>query len=628
MTLIAVFAILALPVFSHAASFNNDSGDCPTVMIAVKGKAVTENDPCWKNQTSVTAQHGETVNVRIYYHNTAYNETARDTRVFLTSPLSSTTTSVNFNGRVQASNAGQVSGNVNVAIMGGGTLSFIDAKWYPNQSQTQATPAYSSSNTIFSSGLELGDIGPDDPYNTNNTWVTQGSVVASFLVEGNQTQTYECNDGYDNDNDGYVDYPNDPGCSSSSDDNEYNSPISDNDNVEVDTGSAYNVDEDSARLEGELRDTGAGDVDLWFEWDTDRSDVEDGDGRMLQLSGDTNSTGDFDKNLSGLNDNTRYYFRACAEDRTGDEDCGSVKSFTTDGEVSPEGDLPEAVTTTATGVSTTSATLGALIFPNGDTTTAWIEWGRTNSLGADTMSRTISSSVDSTPITGFISGLSVDTIYYFRGCSRNSEGTDCGATKSFKTFSNTYVPPTVIYTGGGSGHQHIALNIEPEFDTIYEGDRVEYIVTYENIGGHELFDTVISVELPEDIIFQRTNRGDYNKDKHTVTFIIGDMKKDEDGELVINGDLVRTTEDTLVSTVVIAFTTPSGAQDDAIDYAVHDVVQNQNSSLAGLSLFGGSFFPQTLGGWLLLILVILALVYIGRKLATQDKRPINNNQIR
>lgn len=35
---------------------------------------------------------------------------------------------------------------------------------------------------------------------------------------------YQCSDGVDNDGDGLVDYPNDPGCSSSSDDDEYNPP--------------------------------------------------------------------------------------------------------------------------------------------------------------------------------------------------------------------------------------------------------------------------------------------------------------------------------------------------------------------------------------------------------------------
>jgi hypothetical protein len=36
---------------------------------------------------------------------------------------------------------------------------------------------------------------------------------------------YQCSDEIDNDGDGLIDYPNDPGCSSSTDDDEYNEPI-------------------------------------------------------------------------------------------------------------------------------------------------------------------------------------------------------------------------------------------------------------------------------------------------------------------------------------------------------------------------------------------------------------------
>jgi hypothetical protein len=39
--------------------------------------------------------------------------------------------------------------------------------------------------------------------------------------------SYQCSDGLDNDGDGLTDYPDDPGCSSASDNDEYNSPPSD-----------------------------------------------------------------------------------------------------------------------------------------------------------------------------------------------------------------------------------------------------------------------------------------------------------------------------------------------------------------------------------------------------------------
>ena len=64
---------------------------------------------------------------------------------------------------------------------------------------------------------------PIDIYNRE-----RGSVSDVGAVEySSQTEpTYQCSDGSDNDSDSLTDYPNDPGCSSVSDNDEYNAPAS------------------------------------------------------------------------------------------------------------------------------------------------------------------------------------------------------------------------------------------------------------------------------------------------------------------------------------------------------------------------------------------------------------------
>jgi hypothetical protein len=54
----------------------------------------------------------------------------------------------------------------------------------------------------------------------------------------NETQT-QCNDSIDNDGDRLIDYPNDPGCTSPDDDDEYNVPVPVNTCTDTDYG--YNV---------------------------------------------------------------------------------------------------------------------------------------------------------------------------------------------------------------------------------------------------------------------------------------------------------------------------------------------------------------------------------------------------
>jgi hypothetical protein len=103
--------------------------------------------------------------------------------------------------------------------------------------------------------------------------------------------------------------------------------------------------------------------------------------------------------------------------------------------------------------------------------------------------------------------------------------------------------------------------------------------------------------------------------------LLGDLSRNEDGEFsleAISGKSFDT--DTVVTTATLAYTKPSGAQEDVIDYAIQRVATNNTvgNSLTGLALFGGGgFFPTSLLGWLLLIVAILAIIVIVRGVAVK-----------
>lgn len=100
--------------------------------------------------------------------------------------------------------------------------------------------------------------------------------------------------------------------------------------LDMDTKSALSVDEYQATLRGLVDLGGAGEVEVWFEWDDRRSKVEDGDGSVLFINGAYNTNQYFEKRLYSLIQDETYYYRACGEDAAGDKDCGKVKSFRTD----------------------------------------------------------------------------------------------------------------------------------------------------------------------------------------------------------------------------------------------------------------------------------------------------------
>jgi|AntRauTorckE6833_2_1112554.scaffolds.fasta_scaffold04302_6 hypothetical protein len=107
-----------------------------------------------------------------------------------------------------------------------------------------------------------------------------------------------------------------------------NSFATDDSEVEVETRSATDIQDESARLRGVVADFNRSDyADVWFEYGRSRNDL---DMRTPILRIDEDEDEDFDLRIGGLRDDTRYYFRAVAEDDDEERDYGSIDDFETD----------------------------------------------------------------------------------------------------------------------------------------------------------------------------------------------------------------------------------------------------------------------------------------------------------
>lgn len=121
------------------------------------------------------------------------------------------------------------------------------------------------------------------------------------------------------------------------------------DEPEVDTDSARNIDDDRAELRGSVDMMDFEDGEVFFVYGEDESQIEDveddydsyrdvdEDGDDLQkVRVDSNFDGDddFRETVTGLDDDTDYYFQICVgfEDEDNDDViiCGGVEDFTTD----------------------------------------------------------------------------------------------------------------------------------------------------------------------------------------------------------------------------------------------------------------------------------------------------------
>jgi hypothetical protein len=187
MMFVAAFAVMAFSVVTPTVSaapyvsWNTFPNDCRTVMVGNYNDPIGTDSPCWPS--NISAQPGETVNVRIYYHNTG-NAAAGNTIISLNRPQGARN-SFTFVGIVSGGQA-QASGQATITLPSTQTLTVSRVAIFRDQT---TIPAYvSNPEAIFDGGLSIGTIYPPYPAGlpetcpVHNAFCHQGSVVVSFKV--------------------------------------------------------------------------------------------------------------------------------------------------------------------------------------------------------------------------------------------------------------------------------------------------------------------------------------------------------------------------------------------------------------------------------------------------------------
>ena len=103
----------------------------------------------------------------------------------------------------------------------------------------------------------------------------------------------------------------------------------DRSDIDVETRSATDVEEDEAELRAEIDLNGEDEARVWFEYG-ERSNDLDEDTSKRRITDSRGDEVDVSVTIDDLDEDERYYFRAVAEDEDGDRSYGSVRNFTTD----------------------------------------------------------------------------------------------------------------------------------------------------------------------------------------------------------------------------------------------------------------------------------------------------------
>jgi hypothetical protein len=101
--------------------------------------------------------------------------------------------------------------------------------------------------------------------------------------------------------------------------------------------------------------------------------------------------------------------------------------------------LPTVTTGSAMAVTTNSAILNGTVNPKGTTATYYFQWGPTISYGNTTSIQSAGSGTSNMNVSAPISGLSLNTVYYYRLVANNSGGITIGWDQAFKTLVSNFL---------------------------------------------------------------------------------------------------------------------------------------------------------------------------------------------
>jgi hypothetical protein len=481
-----VLTSLVMPLVNGvlaAASFNQGSQPYETFMVT----NATQNPNCNSCWSSSSANVGidEVISLQFFFNNTS-GEIADNTRVSVEADVNGDGDQIRFIGKLWADNVSAITKTVYVNVSDEQVENLIRTatKQFNHVAQNVSLNG-DANDVVTNSGLLVGDVEPGNG--------GAGFVVVNFRMEG-------------------VDGGGGGGnCSSCGASDEPEHPTGDA--PEVETLSASSIDTDSARVLCRV-DANGDDTDVRFEWSEDADDL-DNDTSTFSVDGDeTNAT--VYKDLTGLDEDTKYYYRCVGENNEG-TDTGSVKNFTTDEDGGSTSDKPSVTTLSADNVDGDSARLRCEVDTNGDNADIWFEWGEDSGLDEDTSKVSVSDNETSKVVTKTITGLDEDTKYYFR-CRIEDDGgeTDTGSTKNFTTDENgghtsgdtpvvtTLTPTAVTQTSGvlrgdvdanGSdtnvwfkwGTSANSLTRDTSSEDVGDSDNVEFDFTLTNLTANTTY---------------------------------------------------------------------------------------------------------------------------------------------
>ena len=390
------------------------------------------------------------------------------------------------------------------------------------------------------------------------------------------------------------------------------------------TISATGISSNSAILNAEVTTNNA-DTDVWFEYGYT--------GQALNYSSivSTIRASDFSRAIAidvrGLRANTRYTFRAFARNTHGTVR-GETISFATHGAIIiAHRDAPQVTTVGASNIGPNAVILQSRIDPGTRSATMWFEYGTSAfDLRWRSTSVTVPAHIGLRDYSITLSGLSANTLYFYRAVAQNIHGTDVGEVKFFTTTGARRAPvardpapkPRVeICPVAINNETNVFLDSSVSALEARAGETIYYVLTYRNASRDRITNASIRVFLPFESEYIDSSIRPSARTGNNLIFDIGDIENGHQGAITIK---VRLREDALVGgslmfNSTLEFTDARNQFQTVNSHITVTVTEPHAGFLASLNALARSIS----GSWLFLLLFIIMLISLIYLLVTRRR---------
>lgn len=167
---------------------------------------------------------------------------------------------------------------------------------------------------------------------------------------------------------------------------------------------------------------------------------------------------------------------------------------------------------------------------------------------------------------------------------------------------------STVMTGGATHKNGVALAITDEQARTSVGDTFTYTISFLNSNKESLKNAELVVKLPEQYEFVKSSFDmEYNEHDNTVSYVVGRVPNGTVKKVTFIARAIGDGKGEVRTTATLYY------EGGTISASDRDHFNGGSKSVLGASVFGAGFFPQTLLGWIAIVILIAVIIIVARR---------------